>query len=209
MTAPHLSPVPDDGLFLYPIAKADRLDGHSFVKWHHQRWLASDMCLMATFEVKGMCRDLFDLAQNQSPPGTLPQDKVLIARMLRCDPHAFEALCRQPFGPLRGWMPCLTDDGEVRLYHAVVLEQVQDAIDRREARVLANNQKAVKARQARLVTELRGMGCNEALLRDAVLIERMEAWLTDHWRARRGPAAYEQVLRVAGREGWFAPQRSG
>lgn len=207
MTAPHLSTIPDDGPFAYPIHKADRLDGHSFVKWQHQRWLASDMHLMASYEVQGMARALFDLAQNQSPPGTLPMDRVVVARMLRVDPHHFESLCRHAYGPLRGWQPCLIDDGELRLYHAVVLEQVQDAFDRREARAVANNTKAIKARQVRMISELRAMGCNEALLRDAVLIERMEAWLTDHWKARRGPSAYERVLGVAQREGWFAPQR--
>jgi hypothetical protein len=34
---------------------------------------ATALRLMASFEVKGMARDLFDLAQTQSPMGTLPR----------------------------------------------------------------------------------------------------------------------------------------
>ena len=199
---PHLSPVPDEGLFQYPISSADRLDGNSFVKWQHLRWLSSSMHLMATYEVQGMARALFDLAQTQSPPGTLPQDKVEIARMLRTDPHHFETLCRHTHGPLRGWRTCITDQGELRLYHITVLEQVQDAFDRREAKALANNAKAIKARRERMIDGLRKIGCSEALLQDDVLIARMDDWLELNWRKRRDPIAYERVLVFAKTAGW-------
>lgn len=206
-TRADLRPVAADEPFVYPLARHDRLDGHSFVKWQHLRWLSSDLCLMASFEVKGMARDLFDLAQTQSPVGTLPTDRALIARMLRCDPHHFEALCRHPFGPLRGWRPCVVDDGEVRLYHPVVLEQVQDAIERREQRALKNTEKAIRARRDRLIAALRDLGCVEDLLRDEVLIARMDDWLAANWKRRRDQAAYERVLIHASREGWLGPRR--
>lgn len=208
MTAPHLVPVPDEGPFEYPIAKADRLDGLSFVKWQHQRWLASEMFLMATPECKGHARDLFDIAQMQSPPGTLPRDLTHIARLLRCEPAHFAELCKLRFGPLHGWMPCVTQDGEPRLWHRTVLEQVQDAFDRREAKALANTRKAIDARRDRLVSALRAMGCVEELLADDVLIERMDTWLSEHWKKPRKPAAYEAVLRHAQKEGWLG-RRSG
>lgn len=202
-----LSAVPDDGPFSYPIAKADRLDGHSFVKWHHQRWLASESHLMASYEVQGMARALYDLAQNQSPPGTLPQDRVIIARMLRVEPHHFDSLCRHTHGPLRGWALCVADDGEIRLFHPVVLEQVQDAFDRREAKALANNEKAIRARRDRMISALRAMGCQEDMLRDTVLIERMDNWLLEHCKRRRDQPAYERALTFAQREGWLGPRR--
>lgn len=207
MTAPHLSPVPDEGLFLYPIGKADRLDGHSFYKWQHLRWLSSDSHLMATYEVQGIARALFDLAQNQSPPGTLPQDRAILARMLRIEAHHLDALCRHQHGPLSGWKACICDDGELRLYHAVVLEQVQDAFDRREAKALANNEKANRARRDRMVIALRAMGCIEDMLRDEVLIARMDDWLVANWKRRRDQAAYERVMIHAQREGWLGPRR--
>lgn len=207
MRAPHLAPVTEDGPFVYPIPRHERLDGNSFVKWQHLRWLASDMHLMASFEVKGMARDLFDLAQTQSPPGTLPIDRAQVARLLRVDAVHFDGLCRQPYGPLRGWSPCVTDDGEGRLFHPVVLEQVRDAFDRREAKALANNAKAIAARRERMVAALRAMGCAEAMLADDVLIDRMDAWLAQNWKRRREAPAYQKVLDHAAREGWFGPRR--
>lgn len=207
MSLAHLQPVPAEGLPIYPIPRHERLDGNSFVKWQHLRWLASDMHLMATFEVKGMVRDLFDLAQTQSPPGTLPADRNQIARLLRCEPLHFEGLCRQTYGPMRGWHPCVTDDGEVRLFHAVVLEQVRDAFDRREAKALANNAKAVAARRDRLVTALRAMGCEAEMLADDVLMDRLNGWLDINWKRRRDTMAYQKALDHAAREGWLGRPR--
>ena len=207
MIEPRLTVVSDDGPFLYPIPRHERLDGNSFVKWQHLRWLSSDMHLMASFEVKGMARDLFDLAQTQSPPGTLPQDHGHVARLLRVDAVHFSGLCRQPFGPLRGWLPCVTEDGEARLYHPVVLEQVRDAFDRREAKALANNAKAIAARRDRMVAALRSMGCDEEMLADEVLIDRMDNWLTANWKRRREAVAYQKALDHAARQGWLGCPR--
>lgn len=200
---PHLAPVPDDGPFVYPIAKGERLDGQTFVKWWHHRWLASDMCIMASFEVKGMARDLFDLAQTQSPMGTLPRERSVVARLLRVDPHQFEGLCRHPFGPLNGWKPCLTDDGEPRLYHPVVLEQVQDALQRREEWIAKKSDAAVRERHRRLIAALREFKVSEAAIADRALIERMDAWLTEHWKTKRTAEAYHRVMMAAAEGRWF------
>ena len=200
---PHLSPVPDDGLFQYPIARSERLDGQSFVKWHHHRWLASDMCIMANFEVKGMARDLFDLAQTQSPMGTLPRNKVMVARLLRTDPTRFDDLCRLEFGPMSGWSPCITDDGELRLYHPVVLEQVQDALNRREAWLASKSAAAVREQRRRLVAAMRQMGVDARVVADEALIERMDDWLAENWKAKRGAKAYHAVMVEARERGWF------
>lgn len=208
MTQPHLAAVASAETFVYPIPRHERLDGNSFVKWQHQRWLASDMRLMASFEVKGMARDLFDLAQTQSPPGTLPADRSVVAKLLSVEPHHFDGLCRLPYGPLRGWLPCVTDDGEIRLYHRVVLEQVRDAFDRREAKALANNAKASAARRDRLVEALRTMGCEAAMLADDVLMDRMAGWLDTNWKRRRDATAYMRVLDHAAREGWLGRPRA-
>lgn len=203
LAAPILSAVPDDGLFLYPIAKAERLDGQTFVKWWHHRWLASELCVMASFEVKGMARDLFDLAQTQSPMGTLPQDRAVIARLLRVETHHFDHLCRQKFSPMSGWNPCVTDEGEVRMYHPVVLEQVQDALNRREAWLASKTGAAVRERRRRLITALREMKVSAEVVADDALIERMDTWLVENWKTKRGAEAYHQVM-VAARDGmWF------
>lgn len=203
MTAPHLQPVPDDGPFPYPISRGERLDGQTFVKWWHHRWLASDLCLMASFEVKGMARDLFDLAQTQSPMGTLPRDKSVVARLLRVDVQHFASLCRHDYGPMSGWQPCITDDGEMRLYHPVVLEQVQDALNRREAWLASKSAAAVREQRRRLIAALRQLGVEARVVADESLIERMDDWLVENWKAKRGPKAYHAVMVEAMERGWF------
>lgn len=203
MTQAHLAAVPSDGPFVYPIPRQERLDGQTFVKWWHHRWLASELCLMASFEVKGMARELFDLAQTQSPMGTLPRSLAVVARLLRVDLHQFEALCRHPFGPMSGWLPCVTEDGEARLYHPVVLEQVQDALTRREIWQARKSDAAVRERQRRLVAAMREVRMPAAACADQALIERMDQWLTENWHSKRGPQAYHRVFAVAAEGRWF------
>lgn len=203
MNAPYLAAVPDEGPFVYPIPRHERLDGQTFVKWWHHRWLASDLCLMASFEVKGMARDLFDLSQTQSPMGTLPRATGVIARLLRVDPAHFEALCRHAYGPLSGWQPCVTEDGEARLYHPVVLEQVQDALTRRETWLAKKSDAAVRERQRRLVSAMREVKMPAAACADQALIERMDQWLLENWHTKRGPQAYHRVFAAAAEGRWF------
>lgn len=204
----HLSPVPDDGPFRYPISRADRLDGQTFVKFWHHRWLASDMHLMASYEVQGMALALFSLAQTQSPMGTLPRNTAIVARLLRVDERHFDSLCRHAYGPMSGWQPCITDGGEIRLYHPVVLEQVQDAMERREVWLQKKSAGAVAERRRRLVKALRELGVSERAVSDAALIERMDDWLTETWKGKRDAKAYHSVLIHAKDCGWFVIQTS-
>ena len=53
-----------DEMAAYPLGDI-RLEGHFFVAWHHSRWLNSTMHLMATYEVQGLARALFDIAQGR------------------------------------------------------------------------------------------------------------------------------------------------
>lgn len=203
MTRPVLAAVPESPPFVYPIPRHERLDGQTFVKWWHHRWLASDLCLMGTFEVKGMARDLFDLAQTQSPMGTLPRNLAVVARLLRVDVQHFEGLCRLTYGPMSGWQPCVTEDGEARLYHPVVLEQVQDALARREAWIATNSAAAVRERQRRLTAALRDLGVKAQVLADQALVDRMDQWLVDNWKTKRTAEAYHKVMVAAMEGGWF------
>lgn len=207
MGVPAFTVVGEDGPFVYPIARSDRLDGQTFVKWWHHRWLASEMHLMATYEVQGMARALFDLAQTQSPMGTLPRSTAVIARLLRVDPHQFDGLCRHAYGPMNGWRPCVTEDGEARLYHPVVLEQVQDAMSRREAWLSKKSDAAVRERQRRLVAALRELKVGEGVIADTALIERMDQWLLENWKSKRTAEAYHRVLIAASEGRWFGAGR--
>ena len=160
----------------YPVPRSVRLDGHAFVKWQHIRWLNSRTFRLATWEVQGMARALFDLCQLQSPVGTLPDDDAELADMLRVSPERLRDLRRLDMGPLRNWVRCVSD-GEVRLMHPVVTAQVQDAIERREVHELSREEKAVYARQKRLRENLGRLGLGADVLADDVLINRMDEWL--------------------------------
>lgn len=184
----------------YPIARGVRLDGHSFVKWQHLRWMSSTTYRRASWEVIGMAQALFDMAQLESPVGTLPDDNEELAQMLRVDLRRMRDLRGLEFGPLRNWRPCLSE-GQRRLMHPVVLEQVQDALDRREERVQKTGAKADYQRLKRLREAMAALGLGRDALGDEVLIRRMDEWLTAQ-KPRRDRAAYDAVIVEAVKVGW-------
>lgn len=198
--APALQVVTTDDLPEYPISRDVRIDVHYFVKWQHNRWLGSSMCIGASYEAKGMARDLFDMAQNQSPIGTLPDDDVLLSRMLHVDLLHWQNLRKQQFGPMHGWTRCLAD-GEVRLMHRVVLEQVQDALFRREIRELSKEEGAERKRLQRLRDGLVKLGCAPAVVDDGILMGRIDGWLTANWKTKRGQMAYAAAFVEAQQQG--------
>lgn len=200
---PSVRVISVDDLPEYPIDRTTRLDGHSFVKWAHIRWLSSAMCKRATWEAKGMARELFDLAQLESPIGTLPDDDEELALMLRVDLHRMRELRAMRFGPLRNWSPCLSD-GERRLMHKVVLEQVRDALERREVHELSKEEKAAYQRVKRLREALAKMGTAADVLADDVLIGRMDEWLKAHCRGNRRQQHYDAAMLQAVNAGWVA-----
>ena len=192
-----------DALDIYPISRDERLDAHAFLKWMHHRWISSRTFKLATWEEQGMARALFDMAQTESPIGTLPDDDAELAVMLRITPGRMRELRRMEFGPLRGWKPCRCGK-EVRLMHKVVLEQVLDALERRDTRALSSDGKAEYQRLKRLREGLKDLGVADAVLAETALITRMDAWLLENRKGRRSPASYEAVLIYAARERWFA-----
>ncbi|MFD2175928.1 hypothetical protein [Rhodobacter lacus] len=183
-----------------------RLEGHFFVPWHFGRWLNSAMHLCASYEVQGVARALFDIAQMQFPTGTLPDDDVQLSRLLRIDITHWRGLRGLEFGPLRNWFRVRCGD-QVRLAHPVVCEVISQVLDRREERERANDAKAVAMRLKRLRDGLRALGAADAMVRDQVLIERMDKWLLEHVQGQRRVEAYERVLMVAVRERWFEALR--
>ena len=190
-------------LIEYPIARTTRLDGHAFVKWAHIRWMSSKTYKRASWEVHGMARALFDLSQLESPIGTLPDDDEELAMMLRVDLRRMRDLRLMEFGPLRNWVPCLSD-GERRLMHPVVLEQVRDALERREVHELSKEEKAAYQRVKRLREALAKMGAAADLVADDVLIGRIDEWLKAHCRGNRRQQHYDAALLHAVNAGWVA-----
>lgn len=187
----------------YPIPSDQRLASHYFTIWWHDRWLNSTLHLTASYEVQGVARTLFDLAQKQSPIGTLPDDDLVLSRMLRLDQATWCEMRQRRPGPLHGWHRCVTDRGEVRLMHPVVTEIALAAIERTEARKLAGSEKAVRERKRRLAAALADMGCDKAVVGDTMLIDALDGWLSENCRGNRTTQAYTRALEWARREGFF------
>jgi hypothetical protein len=201
--APRLQPVADVAtLPVYPIGPEERLDGNTFVKWNPDRWLASRTFKLMPFPVQGYHRALFDLCQKETPVGTLPDDDAELAVMLRTDARQIAEWRGMEFGAFRNWTRCRCGD-RIRLMHPVVLEQVQDALDRRAMAKLSEDQRATAMRLDRLRKALAAQGLSKTVLADDVLVERIDAWLCETHRTRRTAAVYRSALLHAVQHRWF------
>lgn len=194
-------------LLEYPLAAHVRLDGNGFVKWQHSRWLNSTSFRKMSWEVQGMARALFDFSQMETPVGTLPDDDEELAFMLRIEVRRLRELRQMEFGPLRHWTRCRVGD-QVRLMHPVVLEQVQDALERRETAALSKEAKAEFQRLKRLREALAEEGLDKAVVADDVLIKRMDDWLQANHKGNRTKAAYRSAILHAQTMKWFGGLRA-
>jgi len=202
----HLQPVAGTELPDYPIAREERLPELAFVKWVPSRWLNSSGHIKCSYEVQGMARALFDIATAQSPIGTLPDDDEELAKLLRLDHgHWVTMRALRDRGPLRNWQRCRSE-GEVRLMHHVVTEQLLDVLARRETRELSRAAQAEAKRFDRLAQGLKGIGVDPAVTQDGILLKRMDDWLVATWRGNRTMAAYMAAIEQAVHEGWIAGQ---
>lgn len=186
----------------YPIDRDMRLPSHYFTTFWHHRWLNSELHLTADMAVQGAAMNLFFIAQSQSPIGTLPDNDLILARLLRIELTAWQELRDRRVNPLHNWHP-VNCEGEIRLAHPVVQEVALDALNRRDAKAVSNEDKAVYQRQQRLRMALKDLGVGKDALADKVLIERMEQWLTDHRPGRRTIQAYEAALVHAAAQKWL------
>ena len=200
--APRLVAVTPGDYPAYPIGRDQSLDGHSFVKWQTVRWLSSRTFKLASWEVQGMARALFDLCQTERPIGTLPDDDEELAAMLRVSQVRLRELRAMDLGPLRNWSRCLSD-GVVRLAHPVVTEQIQDALDRRAMAQLSKEQKAVAVRLERLRKALLANQVSQAVVADDLLIRRMDEWIEATHRGNRTAAVYRSAILHAAQSRWF------
>lgn len=160
----------------YPLTVEDRLDSHYFMAWERRRWLNSDMRLRGTHECRSMFFDLINIAYDQAPVGTLPDDHHLLAKMLMVDTEHFQQLCRLEYGPLHKWRR-VSCAGEIRLAHPMVLRSLQEAVARREDNRAKNDAANIAKRLQRLRITLlaynKDIGGNDAAVR------WIDGWLAD------------------------------
>jgi len=174
-----LSAVPEGGLPLYPVATDERLTSHYFVALHFDRYLNSSFRANSTAIVRLYGMELWLLAQKQSPVGTLPESDRDLAFLLHLDLAEWQDLRRLEWGPLYKWTHCITDQGEVRLMHPVVLEVVQDSIGRRDAHRMSQSERAQAARIKRMKDTLTKHQAHQ-IARSPVAMEWMAEWLSEH-----------------------------
>ena len=176
--APHPQLINSGDLPEYPLSADERLDSHYFMAWERRRWLNSDMRLKGTAECRCYYFDLINIAYDQSPVGTLPLDRAVLAKLCHVDPSHFEALCRLDYGPLHRWTPCLCD-GEVRLMHPFVLKTLLEALARKEDHRARSEAGNIRQRRGRLRKTLAGYHA-ELAKNDAAVI-----WI-DEWLVGEG-----------------------
>lgn len=201
----HLRPVDPAALEAYPDELCDpKLTNDYFTAFWHDRWLSSCTHLTATMAVQGAALNLFFYARKQVPVGSLPSDQTVLARMLRVSEEEWRGMMAQPITPLHNWTEYAYGGGIV-LGHPVVIEVAQDALDRREARKVSNDAKAVAQRQMRLVALMREHGCAPPVCADRTLVAWLDDWLLENHRGQRRlpqiSASLTRALRAAAGEG--------
>lgn len=167
-----------------------------FTKFAHDRWLSSRLHLTASLEVQATALNMFFYARKQIPVGSLPCDQRLLARLLRVSEAQWHQMMDQEVTPLHGWREYGYEGGLV-LGHPVVIEVALDALDRREARKLANDEKAVYERRRRLIGTLKQCGVSDAAAGDWPLVCWIDDWLVAHHHGqRRFPGIETSVKRA-------------
>ncbi len=182
----------------YPIAPDERLEGHFFVPFWFNRWLNSDFRLRASAEVRGYGLDLFFIAQNQSPVGTLPTDDAVLAKLLMIDLATWKDLCSREITPLHNWRPCRCGD-EVRLMHPVVTEQVLGALKSKRDRIEARERERERKRLIALKRQILEAGGHRGLADSADYVARLDAWLIENCPGNRTPARVREAMEALDR----------
>ncbi|KPU83713.1 hypothetical protein JI58_08010 [Marinosulfonomonas sp. PRT-SC04] len=172
----RLSVVDVAGMPEYPIRSDQRLENHFYVEFHQRRWLNSTFRMLAEPEVRAYGFDLFFIAQDQSPVGTLPCDDLLLAKYLGIDIERWKAACERKISPLYNWSEVVCDTGEVRLAHAVVTEMVIKAIGFKAASSVRREAGRQRKRFSDLREKIERIGAKQ-MMNNEGFIERLDEWL--------------------------------
>lgn len=179
--ARHLLPVDSEELQEYPISASDRLDSHYFLQWNLKRWRASKFRRKADPDVGWYGMQLFFIAQDETPVGTLPCDDEQLAYELRLPLEKWQALNERKISPLHNWYRVRCDNGEIRWAHPVVMEVAAEALV--SSRKNKSNQEERK--RAKRLKDLQEMidsriGAGQ-LLRRPGFLEQFNDWLEDRY----------------------------
>lgn len=187
-----------DGLPEYPFAPDLRLDTHHFVTWLHRRYLNSTLRLRATPEVKCFAIELFCIAQDQTPVGTLPDDDHQLSLHLNVSLSTWQELLTRPISPLYKWYRCRCG-GEVRFTHPVVIEVIGEAL-KHQRRHAANSEKGRRAKRLKRLSEtVVRLGGSTRLAANPAALEWLDEWLEARCEGNRTGRWIEKSM-----EAWSA-----
>lgn len=178
---------------VYPIPGDERLESHYFIAFHFNRWLNSDFRLKATAEVRAYALDLFCIAQNQSPVGTLPDDEELLAKLLMIDLAQWRDLCKRDMPPLYNWSKCLVGN-VTRLAHPVVTEMAVKALSSKSKSEKAKERERERKRHIALRFQIVEAGGSSRLAENKAYIERLDAWLVANCTGNRTPSRVREAM---------------
>ena len=164
----------------YPISHQDRLNTHFYVEMHYHRWLTSDSRLLADLDVRSVMLDLYFLAQDQLPVGTLPTDERILAKLVGVDLSQWKSLCQREVGPLHKWKQCLCD-GEVRLMHPVVLEIAQKALTSKKKNSEKSANDRFRKRMGTIAGNLKRMPGMARFADSPQMVEQISVWLDENY----------------------------
>jgi len=172
-----------DGIDIYPISSADRLDGHYFLPWHLKRWRGSDTRKKAYKdpEVGFYAMELFFKCQDETPIGTLPTDQSDLAFMLHMSTDKFQSLLKRDLSPLRNWYLTQCDNGEIRWAHPVVRDFVLNALSGSRANAAKNADDRMRKRLGTIVGHLKAQQNMAHLARSDDLVNDISDWIARHY----------------------------
>ncbi len=179
--AARLQPMDTAEIPDYPISANDRLDSHYFLQWNLKRWRASEFRRKVDPEVGWYGLQLFFIAQDETPIGTLPCDDEQLAYELRIPLEKWKGLTDRKLSPLHNWSRVRCDNGEVRWGHPVVTEVAVEALKSKRKNKNNQEQRSLNKRLKDLqhMVEVR-IGAGQ-LLRAADFLERFNDWLEDRY----------------------------
>jgi hypothetical protein len=193
--AGNLQVVESEDLFQYPITSGERLESHYFVTFHYRRWLKSDFRNLAEPDVRAAGFDLFCEAQDQAPVGTLPTDDRLLAKLAGVTLEEWKRLCERPISPLYGWVSCRCDNGDMRLYHEVVLEITKAALGMREDHLDKREADRERKRLKELPAKVVRAGGSTSMAENEAFIMQFDQFLLDNYEGRqRRPTVVREAL---------------
>lgn len=181
-------------LELYPISANERLDSHFFVPWNLKRWRGSEFRRhgYADPEVGFYGMELFFLAQDETPLGTLPIEDEALAFLLRIPVERWRGLASREVSPLHGWHHVQCDNGQVRLAHPVVTEIALEALGSKKRNDAKNADERMRKRLGTIAAHLKKV---PGMARYAESDERLNAvsdWIETNYPG--GSATQKRVV---------------